>query len=470
MKTFITDDFLLMNETAKRLYHETAKDLPIIDYHNHLNEEEILADKNFKNIADIWLGGDHYKWRAMRANGISESYITGDKSDYEKFIAWAKTVPNTLGNPLYHWTHLELLRYFDIVQLLNEESAPVIWDEANEKLKAPEMSVRSLLKKDNVEFVGTTDDPVDDLKVHQQLKEEAFDIIVSPSFRPDVGLQIEAETFLSWLDQLRDVCNEAIETYDDFLAALDERIDYFAALGCRSSDHGINEMYYEEATEGQVAKIFHKRLAGEMITPKEIDQFKTYTLLHLGERYAEKGWAMQLHLNPLRNNNQRMFRKLGPDTGFDSIGNQIDIQKLGSFLNALEEKEKLPKTILYSLNANDNDVLAAMAGNFQNDEIPGKIQLGTAWWFNDTIDGMEDQMKTLANIGLIRHFIGMLTDSRSFLSFSRHEYFRRVLCNLLGTWVEEGWAPNDMTLMKEYVTGICYKNAVHYFGIDDSTD
>lgn len=466
MKTFITDDFLLYNDTARELYHDTAKELPIIDYHNHLNQYEILEDKNYENLAEVWLGGDHYKWRAMRANGISEEYITGDKPDYEKFLAWAKTVPNTLGNPLYHWTHLELLRYFDIDILLNEKSAPEIWEEANAKLKSPELSARNLLKNKNVQFVGTTDDPTDDLQAHKALAESDYSITVSPSFRPDKGLSIENEEFIDWVKKLEAAADTSIDNYDDFLAALENRVDFFDEHGCRSSDHGINVMFYEEATKEEVNAIFVKRLKGDALSDKEVEQFKTYTLVFLGELYADKDWAMQLHINPLRNNSTRMFKLLGPDTGFDSIGDQLLADKLSSLLDAMDVKDKLPKTILYSLNTRDNNILAAMAGNFQTDEIPGKVQFGTAWWFNDTIDGMEDQMKTLANIGLISNFIGMLTDSRSFLSFPRHEYFRRVLCNILGTWVEEGKAPKDMELLSTYVRNICYENAKRYFNFE----
>lgn len=466
MKTFITEDFLLYNETAKVLYHEAAKDLPIIDYHNHLNQHEILAGKKFENITEAWLGGDHYKWRAMRANGIDESYITGDKSDYEKFLAWAKTVPNTFGNPLYHWTHLELLRYFDIDEVLNEESAPRIWEAANKKLQSDEMTARALLTNKKVEFVGTTDDPADDLLSHIALKEKGDDLIVSPSFRPDKGLNIEREDFMTWLGKLEETTGHSIQTYDVFLDALKGRVAFFDAQGCRSSDHGIDVMFYEEGTKAEVSEIFEKRLNGESLTAKEIEQYKTYTLVTLGELYAEKGWVMQLHLSALRNNNTRMFNVLGPDTGYDSIGDILIAQKVSGFLAALEKNNRLPKTVLYSLNANNNDVLAAMAGNFQSAEIPGKVQFGTAWWFNDTIDGMESQMKTLANFGLISNFIGMLTDSRSFLSFPRHEYFRRILCNLLGTWVEEGKVPNDLPLLKQYVYNICYGNAKRYFGLD----
>ena len=465
MKTFITDDFLLYNDTAKELYHDTAKHLPIIDYHNHLSQHEILEDKNFNNLSEIWLGGDHYKWRAMRANGIEEGYVTGEESDYDKFLAWSRTVPNTFGNPLYHWTHLELLRYFDIDEILDEKSAPAIWEEANQKLATKEMSIRSLLKKDKVKFLGTTDDPTDDLASHIALAEEGFEVKVSPSFRPDKGLNIEKDEFLSWVDKLEVAANISIENYNDFMDAFAKRVDYFDANDCRSSDHGIDVMFYKEATKDEVAAIFLKRKQGEKLTASEIEQFKTYTLVTLGALYAEKGWTMQLHLSALRNNNTRMVNLLGPDTGFDSIGDLLIANKLSGFLDALEVQDKLPKTILYSLNANDNDVLATMAGNYQNSEIAGKVQFGTAWWFNDTIDGMENQMKTLANIGLISNFVGMLTDSRSFLSFPRHEYFRRILCNLLGTWVEEGKVPKDMALLEKYVTNICYDNAKQYFGL-----
>lgn len=465
MKTFITDDFLLYNDTARELYHDTAKHLPIIDYHNHLNQNEILDDKNFDNLAEVWLGGDHYKWRAMRANGISEAYITGNKPAYEKFLAWSKTVPNTLGNPLYHWTHLELLRYFDIDELLNEASAPAIWEAANAKLKTPELSVRALLQNKQVEFVGTTDDPTDNLEAHQALAKEDYSVTVSPSFRPDKGLAIENEDFLAWIEKLEKAADRSIENYDAFLEALEARVNYFDEQGCRSSDHGINVIFYEDATKVEVDAIFAKRLTGEALSPKEVEQFKTYTLVILGELYADKGWVMQLHMNPLRNNSTRMFNQLGPDTGFDSIGDHLLADKLSKLLDAMDVKNKLPKTVLYSLNSRDNNILAAMAGNYQSDEIPGKVQFGTAWWFNDTIDGMEDQMKTLANIGLISNFVGMLTDSRSFLSFPRHEYFRRILCNILGTWVEEGKVPKDMELLRMYVRNICYENAKRYFSI-----
>lgn len=465
MKTFITDDFLLYNDTAKELYHNTAKHLPIIDYHNHLNQVDILQDKQYHNLSEIWLAGDHYKWRAMRANGIDEAYVTGEKDDYEKFLAWARTVPNTFGNPLYHWTHLELLRYFDIDEILDERSAPAIWEEAKRKLATPQLSVRSLLKNEKVEFVGTTDDPTDDLESHIALKNDSFGTTVSPSFRPDKALSIELDEFLPWVKKLEHATNYTIEDYESFLSALAKRVDYFDENGCRSSDHGISVMFFEKGTKAEVAAIFKKRFQGEELSLKEIDQFKTYTLLTLGELYSIKGWVMQLHLGALRNNNTRMFKLLGPDSGFDSIGDHLIADKLARLLDSLEERKHLPKTVLYSLNSKDYHVLAAMAGNYQTSGIPGKVQFGTAWWFNDTIDGMEDQMKILANTGLISNFIGMLTDSRSFLSIARHEYFRRILCNLLGTWVQQGKVPKDMALLEKYVRNICYENAKSYFAL-----
>ncbi|MFD2706217.1 glucuronate isomerase [Salibacterium lacus] len=465
MKTFISDDFLLEGETAKELYHNYAKQMPIIDYHNHLVPEDILEDKHYHDIAEIWLAGDHYKWRAMRANGIDEAYITGDKSNYEKFQAWAATVPKLLGNPLYHWTHLELKRYFGIDQLLDETTAPDIWNEANEKLQQPEFSTRSLLKRDNVVFVGTTDDPADDLASHKKLHDENVDVTVSPSFRPDKGLQIEKEEFEDWLASMEAAAGFSIQTLDDLLQAFSDRVDYFDSLGCRSADHGITAMFFEPAVKTDAEAVFQKKREGRAIDAKEIEQYKTYTLLSLAEMYAAKGWVMQLHIGAQRNNNSKMFEKLGGDSGFDSIGDDLLARPLSLFLDALEAKDALPKTVLYSLDARDNYILATAAGNYQNDEIPGKVQFGTAWWFNDHIDGMEHQMKILANTGLISHFIGMLTDSRSFLSFSRHEYFRRILCNLIGSWVDRGRAPKDMELLKTYVQDICYYNAKRYFNL-----
>lgn len=465
MTAFIHEDFLLQSQVARTLYHDYAKHLPLIDYHNHLLPGEILNDKNFDNLAQIWLSGDHYKWRAMRANGIAEEYITGNKSDYEKFLAWAETVPNTLGNPLYHWTHLELSSYFGIDTLLNRDTAEAIWKETREKLQSPEFSTQSLLRKDNVVFLGTTDDPADALTTHEQLGQSNLPFDVSPSYRPDQALHLEKDSFPSWVRQLADMTGKSISSYGELLAALDERIEAFDALGTRSSDHGLTEMVYEPASEAEAAAVFQKRINGEAVSAEEAAKYKTYTLLYLAERYAAKNWVMQLHLHPLRNTNTAMFQKLGGDSGFDAIHDQLPARPLAAFLDRLEQNGALPKTVLYSVNANNNNTLAAIAGSFQNSEIPGKVQVGTAWWFNDHIDGMENQMTSLANIGLISNFIGMLTDSRSFLSFSRHEYFRRILCNLIGTWVEEGKAPHDLKLLSTYVENICYYNAKRYFSI-----
>ncbi len=463
-KTYISEDFLLYNDVAKSLYHEYAKHLPIIDYHSHLDPEEIYENKQFSNLTEIWLGGDHYKWRAMRANGISEEYITGSTTtDEDKFLAWAETVPNLFGNPLYHWTHLELLRYFEIDVLLNRDTAPSIWKKTEEQLKSGKLGARELLDTSSVEFVGTTDDPTDHLEYHEKLANEDISTTVAPSFRPDQALSIEKESFYEWVEKLEGVSHTSILNYSDFIDALVKRIDFFHKRGCRISDHGINSMFYQKGSLEQISSIFEKRLTKQTLTHEEIHQFKTYTLLTLAERYKEYGWVMQLHIGPLRNNNTKMYHQLGPDSGFDSMGDQPLAEPLSRFLDALEQNDHLPKTIMYGLNPNDNYILATMAGNFQSSEVPGKIQFGTAWWFNDHIDGMEQQMKVLANTGLIRHFVGMLTDSRSLLSFPRHEYFRRILCNLLGRWVSEGKVPNDRHLLRSYVEGICYANAKQYF-------
>jgi len=466
MEQFISDDFLLKNNIAKKLYHGVAKDIPIIDFHNHLNADEILHDEPFNNLTELWLAGDHYKWRAMRTNGECERNITGKTGDYDKFLSWAKTVPNMLGNPLYHWTHLELANYFNVHELLNEQTAPNIWEQVNEELEQNKLSPRKLLAKDKVEFVGTTDDPADDLHAHIQLKQEQIGVKVSPTFRPDKGIQIEDAAFKTWLERLEEVTQTSITGYDQLLQALSERLDFFVEHNCKSSDHSISCAFYEQATNDEVETIFEKRLRGKTLTETEIAKYKTYTLVSLGEMYAAKDLVMQLHIGAKRNNNMRMFQQLGADSGFDSIGDNSLAKPLNRLLNALEQTDSLPKTILYGLNPRDNYVLATMAGNFQKGTTPGKIQFGPAWWFNDHIDGMEEQMKILANTGLMRHFVGMLTDSRSLLSLSRHEYFRRILCNLLGTWVEEGIAPNNLALLEGYVQDICYDNSKRYFQID----
>ncbi|MDP4551121.1 glucuronate isomerase [Alkalihalobacillus macyae] len=460
MNTFISEDFLLNSSSAKTLYHDYAESLPIIDYHNHLSPKDIFDNRTFANMSEIWLEGDHYKWRAMRACGIDEAYITGGASDKEKFFAWSKVVPQLLGNPLYHWVHMELKRYFDCDLLLNESTAEAIWTLGNEKLESK--SVHSLLEESKVEFLGTTDDPTDSLSFHSDLQHQDISCVVAPSFRPDKGLQIDGNHFPSWVEKLAMRSNVSIASYNDFLQALFNRIDVFDELGCVASDHGINEMYFELGTDQEVSTIFEKRLNGMKLSPLEIKQFKTVTLIKLAHQYKMKRWVMQLHIGPLRNNNSKMLNKVGPDSGFDSIGDPPLAEPLSSFLNELEKNDALPKTVLYGLNPRDHYILATMAGNFQG-ETPGKIQFGTAWWFNDHIDGMENQMKILANVGSLSTFIGMLTDSRSFLSFSRHDYFRRILCNLLGSWSDQGLVPNDTNLLGEYVTKLSYENARKYF-------
>ncbi|MCY7779389.1 glucuronate isomerase [Bacillus haynesii] len=463
MKPFLNDDFLLTSETSKVLYHQYAKGMPIIDYHCHLSPKEIYENKTFKNLTEAWLYGDHYKWRAMRANGISEEFITGEASDEEKFSAWARTVPMTIGNPLYHWTHLELRRFFGIDERLDEKSAPHIWERVNEQLAGEGFGARDLIEKSNVETVVTTDDPADSLEYHVKLKDEDFNVSVLPGFRPDKALEINQEGFAAWVSKLETASGMKIANYDDFLKALKNRIDFFHEAGGRISDHAINQMMYTETDESEVRPIFAKVMNGESASPEEECKFKSFTLHFLGTCYAEKGWAMQLHINALRNNSSKMYRKLGPDTGYDAINDQDIAKPLCSFLDSLDRKDALPKTILYSLNPRDNVVISSLCGSFQDGRIPGKIQHGTAWWFNDTKDGMIEQMKSLANIGLLSRFIGMLTDSRSFLSYTRHEYFRRLLCDVIGTWVENGEAPDDIELLGRIVKGICYENAKHYF-------
>lgn len=467
MKPFMDDNFLLSNETAVRLYHDYAKQMPIIDYHCHLSPQQIYENTSFANITEAWLYGDHYKWRAMRANGAEEKLVTGGEgaSDYDRFAAWAKTVPQTIGNPLYHWSHLELRRFFGVDDLINEKNAPAIWEKVNAKLATGGFKARDLIQMSNVEVICTTDDPVDSLEYHIAIKElKDFDVQVLPSFRPDKALEINRATFLPWIKQLADVTDRSIDSYDALLGALEDRVKFFEEVGCKVSDHALDYVAYAETTKEEAAAIFAKALQGEKVSLEEEKKYKTYTLLFLGRQYAERGWAMQLHINAARNNNTRMFGKLGPDTGFDSIGDSPLAYPLSRLLDALDSEDKLPKTIVYSLNANDNDVLGALIGCFQGGGVQGKIQLGSAWWFNDTKNGMLDQMNALANLGLLSRFVGMLTDSRSFLSYTRHEYFRRILCNLLGEWVESGEAPNDMELLGDMVQNISYRNAKQYFG------
>lgn len=462
MKKFMDKDFLLSNDTAKTLYHGYAEKMPIIDYHCHISPKEIYENKHFKNITEVWLYGDHYKWRAMRSNGIDEKYITGDADDYSKFMAWAKTVPMTIGNPLYHWTHLELHRYFGIYEVLNEDTAPAIWEKTKKMLNG-ELSVRNIIKKSNVKIICTTDDPLDSLEYHLKIKnDKSFDVKVLPAMRPDKAIRIEKDAFVPWVKKLQEVSGKTIENIHDLIAALQSRIEFFHSAGCRVSDHALDYVYFEEAPESEVNAIFKMALKGEKLSVEEVKKYKTYIMKYLGKTYASLGWTMQLHLSALRNANTRMFQKLGPDTGYDSINDVSIAYPLSKFLDSLEMEEALPKTILYTANPVQNYVLASMIENY-NKDIPGKVQFGAAWWFNDNIDGMLDQMKALANNGLLSKFVGMLTDSRSFLSYTRHEYFRRILCNLIGTWVENGEAPDDMELLGKMVQDISYNNAEKYF-------
>nr|WP_255807385.1 glucuronate isomerase [Cohnella mopanensis] len=460
------DNFLLRNEVSERLYHDYAARQPIIDYHCHLNPQEIYEDKRFGNLAEIWLYGDHYKWRAMRANGIPESLITGGPgvSDYDRFMAWVKTVPTTVGNPLYHWSHLELRRYFGIEETINEKNGPLIWAKANAILQSNGFSVRKLIREQQVRVICTTDDPTDTLEYHEGIKELSdFDCLVLPSFRPDKGLEMRRNTFIPWVRKLEQVANLPITSYEQFLTAINSRIEHFANVGCKVSDHALDQVYYAEASLEEVSAIFAKALNGQTLTLEEEQKHKTYTLIHLGEQYAIRGWTMQLHIHASRNNNSRMFDQLGPDTGYDSIHDGQLAYPLMKLLDGIEGKGSLPQTILYSLNPKDYYVLGTVMGSFQDGKTPGKIQLGSAWWFNDTKDGMLEQMNALANLGLLSRFVGMLTDSRSFLSFPRHEYFRRILCNMIGEWVVEGEVPHDLELLGGMVEDICYRNAKNYF-------
>jgi len=465
------DNFLLNNETSIRLYHDYAKNMPIIDYHCHLSPKEIYENKTFKNITEAWLYGDHYKWRAMRSNGVEEKYITGDASDYEKFFAWAKTIPMTIGNPLYNWTHLELQRFFGINDVLNEKSAPEIWEKVNSLLTSEGFGARDLIQKSNVHVVCTTDDPIDSLEYHLLLQEEgSFDVQVLPSFRPDKGLEINRDGYLQWVQKLQDTSGVEISSYDGFLQAMEARVRFFHSVGGRVSDHAIDTMMFAETSKEEVIKIFEEALQGKKVSLEDEKKYKSFTMKFLGGLYSELGWAMQFHINALRNNNTRMFNILGPDTGYDSINDDQIAKPLARLLDAIEQESGLPKTIIYSLNAKDNDVIGTIIGSFQGDGVPGKIQFGTAWWFNDNKSGMLDQMKSLANLGLFTRFIGMLTDSRSFLSYTRHEYFRRLVCSLIAEWVENGEVPQDIEFLGEIVQGICYNNAKEYFQFKGLTD
>ena len=453
--SFINDNFMLRTETVRRLYHEYAADMPIIDYHCHLVPAQIANNVSFKNITELFLGGDHYKWRAMRSNGVDEKYITGDAPDREKFQKWAETMPYLLGNPLYHWTHLELKRYFDIDKTLSPETAEEIWNICNEKLATEEFRAQNLILRSGVKVICTTDDPLDTLEYHKALREQGFATKVLPTFRPDKATNVDKDTFVPYIKAM------GAKSYDDMIHILGEKIEFFHENGCRLSDHALDVIPY---AEGDPRPVFDKAMAGEKITKEEADCFKTSVLLFCAKQYARLGWAMQLHIGAMRNNSTRMYKALGADTGFDSINDLSIAEPLSRFLDALDREDQLPKTILYTLNPKDNYVLGTMLGNFQKAPTPGKIQFGSGWWFNDQRDGMVAQMKALSNLGLLSRFVGMLTDSRSFVSYPRHEYFRRILCNLIGEWVENGEYPDDPEMLKTIIQGICYNNAQAYFG------
>ncbi|MDX9909728.1 MAG: glucuronate isomerase [Mariniphaga sp.] len=464
MKKFMDENFLLQTETAQKLYHEHAAKMPIFDYHCHVPPKEIAEDKQFENITQIWLYGDHYKWRAMRANGVNERFCTGDASDWEKFEKWAETVPNTLRNPLYHWTHLELKLFFGIDKLLNPSTAKEIWDECNAKLQTYEYSVRNIIRKANVHTICTTDDPVDSLEYHRQIKADNFEVAVLPAWRPDKAMAVEnTSAFNRYADQLAEVSGISTGNFSDFMDALEKRHQFFHKNGCRLSDHGLETIVAEEFTEEEIGEIFQKIRSGTDLEKMEIAKFKSYMLIEFGLMDHSRGWTQQFHLGALRNNNTRLFKALGPDTGFDSIGDFEIGRPLSRFLDKLDMENKLTKTILYNLNPRDNELFATMIGNFQDGSVPGKMQFGSGWWFLDQKDGMEKQINALSNMGLLSRFVGMLTDSRSFLSYSRHEYFRRTLCNLIGNDVENGEIPNDMELLGQMVENICFNNAKEYF-------
>jgi len=487
MANFIHDDFLLQSKTAQRLYHEYASSHPIVDYHNHLPPGEILEDATYANITDIWLKGDHYKWRAMRIAGIPEQYITGnyvsgkdvadkvatdgdgaagrDVTDRDKFLAWAKTVPLTLKNPLYHWTHLELKRYFDIDEHLNEDSAARIWDQTTEMLQSREFSTRSLLKKMNVLVTCSTDDATDTLQEHKQLEEEGGeDFVMFPTYRPDNAMKVEDPVFFGeYVRKLESLSGITISGYPTFLEALRKRHDYFHERGCRSSDHGIEEPFVEEYTEQDVSRIFQGACNGIKPDAAGERKFKSALMHEFAIMDHEKGWAFQMHIGAMRNNNKKMYSRIGPDAGFDSIGDSQLARPLVRFLDRLEQKDQLPKTILYNLNSTYNEVLVSLAGTFMGEGIPGKIQHGAGWWFHDQKEGMEAQLQTLSNMSLLSQFVGMVTDSRSFLSFPRHEYYRRILCNMLGSDVEAGIIPDDDELLADLLEKLCFTNALQYF-------
>lgn len=467
MKAFMDKDFLLETETARKLYHEYAAKMPILDYHCHISPQEIAEDRKFDNITRVWLGGDHYKWRQMRSNGVEERYITGDAPDREKFQKWAGTLEKAIGNPLYHWSHLELQRYFGYTGALNGETAEEVWNLCNTKLQEDGMSARNLIRQSNVKLICTTDDPVDSLEWHEKIAaDDSFDVQVLPAWRPDKAMNLEKPDYGDYLKWLEKASGIRIDSFKALIEALRCRMDYFAERGCRVSDHGLEYVMYVPASDEELETLFEKRLSGEAVSRQEELQFKTAFMVAMGREYHKKDWVMQLHYGVKRDNNGLIFGKLGPDAGIDCINNYAPSSEMADFLNALAVTDELPKTILYSLNPNDNAAIGTIIGCFQEAGIAGKIQQGSAWWFNDHKKGMIDQMTSLASLGLLGNFIGMLTDSRSFLSYTRHEYFRRIMCNLIGGWVENGEYPADEKALGRMVQDISYYNAVRYFGFD----
>lgn len=464
MNKFMDKDFLLDTDMAKKLFHEYAEDMPICDYHCHLSPKEIYENQPPENISQLWLSGDHYKWRAMRSCGVEEKYCTGDATPREKFEKFAYTLQYCIGNPLYHWAHIELHRYFGIDTPLNAKTADEIYDRANKAIAEGDFRPQSLIMRSNVKVVCTTDDPVDDLKYHKLLKDvDGFDCKVLPSFRPDKALNAHLDGFADYIKILGDAAGVEIKSYKDVIKALLARADYFNEVGCKVSDQAFDYPPYSPADDSEIEAVFQKAMNGEKITMQECDKYRTPVLLALGKKYKQLGWAMEIHIGAMRNNNTLMFEKLGADTGFDSVGDCEVAAPLSRFLDALNKEDNLPKTILFNLNDKDNTVLGTMLGNFQSADAESKIQFGPAWWFLDTMDGMINQMKTLGNLGVLGKFVGMETDSRSFTSYGRHEYFRRIMCSLIGRWVEDGWYACDMDILKEIVCGICYNNAIKYF-------
>lgn len=466
MKPFLNEEFLLSTATAQKLYHEYAENMPIIDYHCHINPREIYEDRKFENITQLWLEADHYKWRQMRSNGVEERYITGDAPDREKFQKWAETLEMAIGNPLYHWSHLELKRYFGYEGILNGKTAEEVWNLCNRKLRAG-VTARTLVQASHVKLLCTTDDPADSLEWHEKIaKDSSFAVKVLPTWRPEKAMSPEKKEYLEYLEKLSAVSGVQINNFTSLLQALRVRMDFFASVGCVLSDHSLSYVMYAPASEQEIEEIFAKRLAGENVTLTEEAKFKTAMMLVLGREYKKRNWVMQIHYGVKRDNNQKIVEQLGPDAGVDCIQNVSPSAEMADFLNALVMTEELPKTILYSLNPNDYAAILTVMGCFQDSSAVGKIQQGSAWWFNDHKTGMQEQMIALANLGLLGNFIGMLTDSRSFLSYTRHEYFRRILCELLGKWVENGEYPADYKVLKKIVQGISYENAVRYFGFD----